>query len=215
VREGDGGEDSNGDKKRAEHRLRSRWSPTNREASDDKKDAGDSAGGTGVLGIATSWSTCARHRARLRRAGLAHWRHDLATLRRYLGDALGLSCARRGLEAGAVARETRTMSDLPVPRHRPNCRTGPVKDWPTPAFCGPADCGRIDRENWVGRHAANALGAEIAYPPHPAVRITAIRQYGIMPQSTSLVGVSNHYRRSVWSSRTTRSCPSSSLLIRY
>ena len=143
---GDGGEGSNRDKERAEHRHRSRSSPTNRGTAGHKKGVGDSAGGTGGLGVTASCRTCARNRARLRGAGLAYRRrHDLATLRRHPGDARCLSCARRGLAACAATREAQTMTTLPVPKHRPRCRADPGKDQTGSAFGGPADCRRLVR----------------------------------------------------------------------
>lgn len=102
---GDGGEGSNSDKERTGRGYGSAPSPTDRDATGRKKAVGHSADSPDTLGITASCRPCARNRARLRGAGLAHWRHDLATLRRHPGDARRLSRARRGLAVCATAPE--------------------------------------------------------------------------------------------------------------
>jgi hypothetical protein len=100
---GDGGEGSNRDKERAEHRRRSRSSPTyRRSAAGHKKAFADSAGGTGGLGFTTSCRSRACNGTRLRGSRLAYRRYDLTALRGDPRHSRRLSRARRGLAANTA-----------------------------------------------------------------------------------------------------------------
>jgi hypothetical protein len=102
---GDGGEGSNSDKERTGRGYGSAPSPTDRDATGRKKAVGHSADSPDTLGVTASCRTCTCNRAGLRRAGLAHRRNDLATLRRHPGHTRRLSGARRALAVCAAIPE--------------------------------------------------------------------------------------------------------------
>jgi hypothetical protein len=126
--EGNGGEGSNRHKERAKHHCCSRSSATHRHSAPGRKKAfGDSACGTGGLGVTASCRARARNRPRLREPIFAYRRDDLAALRRNPGDARRLSHTHRDLAADAA---TRMASPMKATTRRSLLRVWRAMTWP-------------------------------------------------------------------------------------